>query len=80
MKPLTLQEVYEQVDKSLFDEVGLFDDIIDFIVFWVDKEEGLYYSLFNNGDFHNRTGDKDETEPQLLEIQKAQRLLLLVGE
>jgi hypothetical protein len=75
MKPLTLQEVYEKIDKSLFDEVKLFNGgaKTQSIDFWI---AGEVIELWDTGDI---SMFRTPSEPQLLEIQKAQRLLL-VGE
>ena len=79
MKPLTLEQVFERIDKSLFDEVKLHNKGTKhaFIRF-TDFVGGVKHDmeLLRNGETFF---DKEEylpSEPQLLEIQKCQRELL----
>jgi hypothetical protein len=69
--PLTLEQVYEQVDKSLFHRVFIIRDRLSFtgldgFIAEIGSISGSVYFWFGT-----------PSEPQLLEIQKAQRLLLI---
>ena len=79
MKPLTLEQVFERIDKSLFDEVELHENRLD--EGWVElsRKDNFLAEMDNEGDIHIYLFDENKHIPQLLEIQKAQRELL-VGE
>ena len=79
MKPLTLEQVFERIDKSLFDGVELHESGLDDVWVELSRKDNFLAELSGEGDIKIYLFDENKHIPQLLEIQRCQRLLL-VGE